>query len=332
MEDQCLMIAEFFVELDEEMNAMYNSKSWRRQDALMSFAGTLQEEFLIGSNTESNSNELADDLPVTAPELITPKSDTNFSVSSKLPDEVAKTSNDNLEESSPDCILVSVLESSAPDHTDVLSEEGSILENFPKFKEDKATATTTGESWDESGILASDLDLMIDPQPIGRTIDTVPNIEVQETRKERDRRLLRQHCATYRGPKERKKIFRHSRHQNCLDSIHENDGEEGRNQASSTIPKDLKIAPVADSELEEVVINVRRLKSMQITRERMRRRFWYRSQNKRRTKTSSNSSVCNNCWLQMVKWWAMTMIIGTYSCAANRYAKMWSNKRFKAGD
>ena len=84
--------------------------------------------------------------------------------------------------------------------------------------------------------------------------------------------------------------------------------------------------------MEEVAINVRRLKSMQITRKRTRRRFWYQSQNKRRTKTSSNSSVCNNCLLQMVKWWAMTMIIGTYSCAANRHAKMKSNRRFKPGD
>ena len=211
-------------------------------------------------------------------------------------------------------------------------EEGIILENFSKFKEDEATATTTEESWDESGSLTSNLESMIDLQPIGRTIDTVPNIEVQETRKERDRRLLRQHRATCRGPKERKKTFRHSRHQTRLDSIHENDGEEGRDQASSTIPKDLRIAPVADSELEEVAINVRRLKSMQITKKRTRRRSWHRSQNKRRTKTSSNSGVRNNCLLQMVKWWAMTMIIGTYSCAANKYAKMRSNRRFKPGD
>ena len=102
------------------------------------------------------------------------------------------------------------------------------MKNFPRFKEDKATATTAEESWDESGSLTSDLESLIDPQPIGRTIDTVPNIEVQETRKERDRRLLREHRSTYRGSKERKKIVWRSRHQTRLDSIHENDGEEGR--------------------------------------------------------------------------------------------------------
>ena len=172
----------------------------------------------------------------------------------------------------PNILTTDLAEESAEALTE---EEGIIPDNSTTFKGDEATATTAEESWDESGSLTSDLESVIDPQPIGRTIDTVSNIEVQETRKERDRRLLRQHRATYRGPKERKKIFRHSRHQNRLDSIHENDGEEGRDQASSTIPKDLKIAPVADSELEEVAINVRRLKSMQITRKRTRRRSWY---------------------------------------------------------
>ena len=73
------MIAEFFVELDDEINAMYNPKSWRRQDALLSLAGTLQEEFLIISNAESDSNEPMDVFPVSASKLITPKSNTNFS-------------------------------------------------------------------------------------------------------------------------------------------------------------------------------------------------------------------------------------------------------------
>jgi len=47
VKEQCLMIAEFFKELDDEMNTMYNPKSWRRQDALLSFAGILQEQLMI---------------------------------------------------------------------------------------------------------------------------------------------------------------------------------------------------------------------------------------------------------------------------------------------
>ena len=94
----------------------------------------------------------------------------------------------------------------------------------------------------------------------------------------------------------------------------------------------MRIAPIADPELKEVIINPRGLKSMQIKGKRKRRKPWYRSHAKRRTKKSSNPGVCNSWLLQMVKWWAMTMIIGTYSCAANRYAKMRSNRRFKPGD
>ena len=365
-EDQSRMIADFFEELEGVMTSDCESKG-DKFGSLLSFADNLCQEIYdtesifesnspepaivlpesrLGpepsTNAESNSQESTEILPVPISELINPMPSTNRSV---------PTDGDATEHA----LLDPVRNSSSSDPADVLSEpmleidslpniittnlsealteeEGITLENLTKFKGDDATATTAEETWDESGSLTSELELVIVPQSLHRTIDTDPNIGVQETRKERDRRLLRQHCATCRGPKERKKTFRHSRHQTRLDSIHENDGEEGRDQTSSTIPKDLRIAPVADSELEEVAINVRRLKSMQITRKRTRRRFWYQSQNKRRTKTSSNSSVCNNCWLQMVKWWAMTMIIGTYSCAANRYAKMRSNRRFKPGD
>ena len=144
--------------------------------------------------------------------------------------------------------------------------------------------------------------------------------------------MLRQHRETYRGPKERKKIVRRSRHQNHLASIHENDVEEDRDQASSTSLKDLRIAPAADSVLKEVIVNVRRLKSLQITNRRMRRRPWYRSQNKRRTKKSCNACIYTNCVLRIVKWWAVTSTIQSYTCSANRYAKMRSNRRFKPGD
>ena len=78
VEDQCQLIAEFFKELNEEMNRTYNPKSWRRQDALMSFAGSFQQE-MGGDITEapkrliveSNSHVPTDVLNNPASELIT---------------------------------------------------------------------------------------------------------------------------------------------------------------------------------------------------------------------------------------------------------------------
>jgi len=381
VEEQCSMIAEFFAELDDEMNAMYNPKSWRRQDALLSLAGVLQEEFLIISNAGSNLNEPMDDLPVPDSKLITPKSNTNLSNSLEFSQQECNTEYDAryleddestnaedeseeeggmvfeifdaMEDNLPEPMLElenPEVEQKDPSLTDSIpeqrfynvalseettevstEEEGICLENFSSFKDDEVTATTADESWDESGSITSDVEPMIEPQSICELNDTLLNFGGQETRKEQERRLLRQHRETFRGPKERKKRFSRSKHCTPLDVIHENVGEEKQEQIQCTNQKEVRIVPIADPELKEVIINPRRLKSMQIKGKRKRRKPWYRSHVKR-TKKSSNPGVCNSWLLQMVKWWAMTMIIGTYSCAANRYAKMRSNRRFKPGD
>ena len=94
------------------------------------------------------------------------------------------------------------------DSTEVMrEEEGVLLDNFSKFKDDKVTTTTADESWDESGSMTSDFESVIESQPIGQTTDTLLSIGAHETRKERDKILLKQHRETYRGPKERTKSF-----------------------------------------------------------------------------------------------------------------------------
>ena len=99
----------------------------------------------------------------------------------------------------------------------------------------------TDKSWDESGSIISDVEPGIESQHICELNDTVLNIGGQETRKERERRLLRQHRETFRGPKERKKQFRQSKHYTRLDVIHENFGEEKQEQIQCTNQKDVRI-------------------------------------------------------------------------------------------
>lgn len=257
------MIAEFFEELNEEMNRTYNPKSWRRQDALMSFAGSSQQEMggditeaPDGLIVESNSHQPTDVLHNPALELITSMSSTNINTSSTLPDADTERLDTSLsidkdlgrdeyklcctvesntlyllgpemESCFPhECSGINTLESDNEDSGDKSGDdESNLLEIFSKFKDDEVTTTTADESWDESGSITSEFESVIDTQPSCVANNTGPIIGGQETRKEKERRLLRQNRESYRGPKEMKKHFRRSNHPSRLDVIHENVGE-----------------------------------------------------------------------------------------------------------
>jgi len=347
VEDQCRLIAEFFEELEEEMNMLYNPKSWSRQDALLSFAGQLYEELCgdtgmelrSGSMAELNSNEPEENhnetdkgiQTVPAPEL------NAHELSESRPEPEPNTLymlGPEMESCfSHECSRCFDNGAVRPKFNLTLpADERILLGNLSKFEEDEVTATTADESWDESGSITSDFESVTDTQPSCITINTGSIIGGQETRKEGERRLLRQHRESYRGPKKNKKHFCRSNHQARLDIIHEAVGEEIREEVPCTTQREVRFAPTAGTELKEDIVNAMSMKTMQIMRKKTRKRSWYQPQNKRRIKKPSNSCSRIKFVRQMVKWWAITTSIQSYTCAANRYAKMRSNRRFKPGD
>ena len=150
---------------------------------------------------------------------------------------------------------------------------------------------------------------------------------------ERDRRLLRQHRDTYKGPNLRNKPRRWLKHQTQLDSICEKvEEEDDRSKNQRTLQKDGKVSAVTDSEGKEEIANVGMMRIAQITRERTRKKPWRQPVNARRIKIDRNTGAHANCGLRITKWWTMIASIQPYTCAANRYAKFRSNRRFKPGD
>ena len=204
------------------------------------------------------------------------------------------------------------------------------------------TATTAEGSWDESGSMSSDFKPVADTHPFCPKADTVTNIRGEETRKERDRRLLRQHRENYKGPKKRRKQHRRLEHHTRMTSIHEDIGEEIITHENARENKGeqyqyitqtyMGVAVAVDSKLKEDVTHTRTRKMEKFAREMIKKRSVHKSKNTRRTKKVSNPGLRVTFVFRMVKWWTVFMSILPYTCAANRYANMRSNWRFKPGD
>ena len=94
----------------------------------------------------------------------------------------------------------------------------------------------------------------------------------------------------------------------------------------------IKNSTVTDSEAKEEIGNVRMMKMTQNTRESTRKISCRQPTNARRIKRVRNTGTYIKCALRIVKWWTMTASIQPYTCAANRYAKFRSYRRFKPGD
>ena len=84
--------------------------------------------------------------------------------------------------------------------------------------------------------------------------------------------------------------------------------------------------------MKEVILNVSVSRIEQITRERTRKNLWRQPANAKRIKKVRNTGSWVNGVRQIAKWWTMFALIQSYTCAANRYAKFRSNRRFKPGD
>ena len=100
------------------------------------------------------------------------------------------------------------------------------FENLSKCKDEEATTTTADESWYEDRSTISKVGPGIDAKPFCLTTNTGLNIGEQESRKERDRRLLLQHRETYKGPNSRNKSLRILKHRAQLDKTCEDFEEE----------------------------------------------------------------------------------------------------------
>ena len=89
---------------------------------------------------------------------------------------------------------------------------------------------------------------------------------------------------------------------------------------------------VTDSEAKKEFVKARMMKMARNTRESTMKKPCRQRTKAMRIKRVRNNGTWFNCALQIVKWWTMTELIQPYGCAANRYAKFRSNRRFKPGD
>ena len=315
VKEQCRIIFEYFDELQEVMISDCVSDI-EKLAAHRTFAESLcQEAYLtepVSDTVESNYS----------PEI----------VPLQLGSQVASDSNSNettLTEEDPSADNIILAEFSG-----LLREEKSTLLELPsKPNDDDVTAMTADESWDESGSMSSDSKSVVDTCSFHPKALTGTDIRREESRKERDRRLLRQHRESCKGPNLKNKPRRRIKHRTQLDSICEIvEEEDDTSNNQRTLQNDETIPAVTNLEGKEEIVNVGMMKIAQITRERTRKKHWRQPVNARRIKIDRNTGTHANCGLRITKWWTMIALIQPYTCAANRYAKFRSNRRFKPGD
>ena len=178
------------------------------------------------------------------------------------------------------------------------------------MEDDEATTTKADESWEEGGSSISKFEPGTYIQPFRLTTNTGPDIERQEASKERDKRLLRQYIKANKFPNLRNKFCQRFKNQTQLDSIREK----------------------VDEDDNAEIVKARMMKMARISREVTRKKPCHQPTNSRRIKRVRITGTWINCAVQIGKWWIMTASMQPYTCAANRYAKFGSNRRFKPGD
>ena len=87
-----------------------------------------------------------------------------------------------------------------------------------------------------------------------------------------------------------------------------------------------------DSKLKSIITHARMRKRKEIARERIAKRLPPQPKNTVSIKKVRNPGLHVTFMFWMIKWWTVVTSIQPYTCAANRYAKMRSNRRFKPGD
>ena len=100
----------------------------------------------------------------------------------------------------------------------------------------------------------------------------------------------------------------------------------------STLQQEENIPTVSDSEVKKGLVKASMIKEARKTRKGTMKKPICQSTKAMRIKRVGNSGTWFDCAIRILKWWTMTELNQPYSCAANRYAKFKSNRRFKPGD
>ena len=87
-----------------------------------------------------------------------------------------------------------------------------------------------------------------------------------------------------------------------------------------------------DEEDNAEIVKARMRKMEQNSREATRKKSCRHLRILRRIKKGTITGIWINCDIHIRSWWIMTTAMRPYTCAANRYAKFGSNRRFKPGD
>ena len=189
------------------------------------------------------------------------------------------------------------------------------------------TATTiSDESWEEGGSVISSLESGFD------TV-IVPLVGRQETNNERERihtgNLLEAHKVSY----ERNRRNNHPEHQAHPEEPGKTSDVENRPRMGlCDINQEENVSSVEDpkpkKEAEETKPNKRAGET--------RRNYKIRPYHQRTKQKKSKRVEHMKTWIEYngrrLKWWTMKELNKPFSCAANRYARFKSNRRFKPGD
>ena len=117
-----------------------------------------------------------------------------------------------------------------------------------------------------------------------------------------------------------------------MDSILENVEEEDVTHEVYVLIKNEETANVTDSKGKKEIVQTKMRNMARSTRKSIKKKPCCYPTKARRVKRVRNTGTWINCALQFVKCWTMIALSRPYTCAANRYAKFGSNKRFKPGD
>ena len=173
----------------------------------------------------------------------------------------------------------------------------NFCENLTKFKDEEATTTTAGESCDERDRVIPNLEPGVDTHFLRLEDDEATTTKADESLEDG-------------APNLRIKFCQHFKIQTQIDSIREK----------------------VDKDDNAEIVKARMMKMARISREVIRKKPCRQPTNSRRIKRVRITETWINCAAQFGKWWIMTASMQPYTCAANRYAKFRSNRRYKPGD
>ena len=92
------------------------------------------------------------------------------------------------------------------------------------------------------------------------------------------------------------------------------------------------MAATDNSNVKECISQIRTCQVREAARERIKKSHLLQTNNTRRIKKVGNPGLRVTFVVRMVRGLSVVRSIQLYTCAANRYAKMRSNRRFKPGD